>query len=117
MARQLFPGADQKELRAQFRERFVENDPASWRAAFEALVDWDVEDRLDEIDCPVLVVSADDDYWPVSVKRDYARRIPDSRVAVIEDSRHATPVDRPEAFNRRLLSFLDSLDAPGESRA
>lgn len=110
MARRLFPRDDQAELREQFRERFRDNDPASYRAAFEALVGWDVSDRLEDIRCPVQVVAADGDYWPVSTKREYARRIPDARVAVIEDSRHATPVDRPEAFNRRVLDFLAEVE-------
>lgn len=117
MARRLFPEEDQEELRDEMYERFAANDPTAYRAAFEALVGWDVEDRLRAIDCPVLVVAADQDYWPVSVKRDYVRNIPEARLEVIEGSRHATPLDRPEAFNRVVLDFLTSVGKRAQSPA
>ncbi len=115
MSRRLFPRDDQAHLREQFRGRFLDNDPAAYRAAFEGLIGWDVTDRLEAVRCPTLIVAADDDYWPVSTKREYARRIPDARVTVIEDSRHATPIDRPETFNERVLGFLREVDAAEDS--
>ncbi|MDQ0741661.1 pimeloyl-ACP methyl ester carboxylesterase [Pseudomonas sp. W4I3] len=30
---------------------------------------------------------------------------------MIEDSRHATPLDQPEVFNASLLDFLQTVDA------
>ena len=67
--------------------------------------------QLDRIVCPVLVVSADQDYTPVEQKRNYVSRLGDARLEVIADSRHATPVDQPEAFNSLLLDFLQQVDA------
>ena len=34
--------------------------------------------------------------------------IPDARLVVMENSRHASPLDQPEAFNQILLNFLDA---------
>lgn len=111
IARRLFPRRDQSDLRDQFRRRFLDNDSAAYRAAFEGLIGWDVTDRLGDVRCPTLIVAADGDYWPVSTKREYARQIPDARVTVIENSRHATPIDRPETFNERVMGFLRDVDA------
>ena len=37
-----------------------------------------------------------------------------ARLVVIEDSRHATPMDQPEAFNQQLLQFLTELDGTSQ---
>jgi pimeloyl-ACP methyl ester carboxylesterase len=67
--------------------------------------------KLSRITCPTLIVSADHDYTPVALKRLYVGMIRGARLVVIEDSRHATPLDQPEIFNRTLLEFLDSVEA------
>ena len=45
------------------------------------------------INCPVLVVSAAQDYTPTSYKEAYAARMARAELVVIPDSRHLTPVD------------------------
>ncbi len=106
LGKRLFPDPDQAELLAYFVEGFLKNDPAAYRAATNALIGWSVRDRIGEIRCPVLVVTADQDYTPVAAKEAYAAEMPDARVVVIENSRHATPVDQPDAFNQVVLDFL-----------
>jgi pimeloyl-ACP methyl ester carboxylesterase len=71
-----------------------------------ALINWSVSQHLPEIDCPTLIVSADADYTPVSLKEAYAARMPRAEVKVIENSRHLTPVDQPVRFNETLMAFL-----------
>ena len=106
LASRIFPGSDQLELRNLFVERWAENDPFAWRESLKGLVGWSVLDRLGEIRCPVLVISADQDYIPVSEKEAYGSKFPDGRLVVIENSHHATPVDQPEKFNRFVYDFL-----------
>jgi 3-oxoadipate enol-lactonase len=106
LGQRMFPMPEQEALRHMFVERWAENDPRAWRAAMQAPVNWSVADRLDEIRCPVLVVAADQDYTPVSAKEAYVARMPAAELVVIEDSRHATPVERPERFNEAVLAFL-----------
>jgi pimeloyl-ACP methyl ester carboxylesterase len=60
--------------------------------------------------CPTLIVSADRDYTPVALKETYVKLLPDARLVVIADSRHATPLDQPERFNQTLLEFLAAAD-------
>jgi len=102
----LFPKPEQGELRQLFAQRWAENDPRAYREAMKALVGWSVADRLEAIACPVLVVAADQDYTPVESKAAYVERLPRGELVVIEDSRHATPVEHPDQFNRVVSDFL-----------
>ncbi|MDI1452032.1 alpha/beta hydrolase [Polyangium sp. 6x1] len=109
------PRPDQEALREKLAARLGQNDEAAYRAATKAILGWSVADRIGTIRCPVLVVTSDQDYTPVAAKEAYAARIPRARVAVVSDSRHCTPIDQPEAFNRILLDFLkEHTAAPGE---
>jgi pimeloyl-ACP methyl ester carboxylesterase len=111
----LFPKPGQEEIRRLFAERWAENDPRAYRAAMRSLVGWSVNDRLGEVACPTLFVAADQDYAPVAVKAAAAARMQRAAVVVIEDSRHATPVDQPEAFNQAVCQFLEKQRTPGPS--
>ncbi len=108
LSRRLFPQPDQEELRQTFVERWAENDKRAYEAALRALLGWSVEDRLGDIQPATLVVAADRDYWSLEVKKAYVAQIPDARLAVIEDARHAVAVEKPEEFNRALADFLAS---------
>lgn len=106
LSQRLFPKPEQEELRRLFVERWAENDPRAYRDAMRAIVGWSVADRLESIACPTLVIAADQDYTPVAAKEAYAARMPRAELVVIGDSRHATPVERPEEFNEVLMAFL-----------
>lgn len=104
----LFPKPEQGELRKIFVERWAENDPRAYRDAMSALVGWSVSEHLEKIACPVLVVAADEDYTPVEVKATYVKRLQRGELVVIADSRHATPVEQPDEFNKVVMAFLQS---------
>lgn len=106
ISRRLFPDADQATLRREFVERFAANDEQSYRAVFGAIERYDCGGIPERVRCPVLIVAGDRDYWPVAAKRLQAARFPNSRVAVVEESGHATPVERPEEFNAIVSSFF-----------
>lgn len=106
LARKLFPEPGQEALKQGFVKRWAENDVRAYTDALRALIGWSVLARLPEIDVPVLVLSADQDYTPLAYKRAYAARLPKSEVAVVADSRHATPLDQAAACNAALERFL-----------
>jgi pimeloyl-ACP methyl ester carboxylesterase len=106
LSKRLFPKEGQEEIRNIFVERWAENDPRAYRESLKAIVGWSVMDRLEVIGCPVLVIAAVEDYTPVETKVRYVKEIPHGELVVIEDSRHATPADQPEAFNQVLMDFL-----------
>ncbi len=106
LAANLFPKPEQAPLRETFIQRWAQNDENAYIAATRSMLGWNVMNRLGEIKCPALIISADQDYAPVAVKEMYIKLMPDARLAVIADSHHATPMDQPDAFNRVLLDFL-----------
>ncbi len=79
----LFPRPEQAHLRQKIEERWIL--------------------------CPTLVISADKDYTPVADKEAYVAQMPHAKLLVIEQSRHATPLDQPERFNQALVNFLNSI--------
>ncbi|MBP6015368.1 MAG: alpha/beta fold hydrolase [Candidatus Promineofilum sp.] len=109
LSRRLFPKPDQSLLRAQFIERWAQNDRDAYLAALRALVGWTVLERIGEIQCPVLVIAGDRDYTPLELKREYTARIRGAHLVVIEDSGHATPIDQTDKFDESVLEFLERI--------
>jgi len=105
----LFPEPEQAELRRMAIEGFAANDKAAYKATTGAILGWSVRQRLGEIRCPVLLIASDMDYTPVAAKEVYLTEIPDARLVVIENCRHAAPLDQPEAFNAAVGDFLSSV--------
>ena len=74
-----------------------------------AQVDSRVIDHLPEIDVPTLVIVGERDEPYHDASRYMQSKIPGARLEVIPDAGHAANIDQPEAFNRVVLEFLDSL--------
>lgn len=106
LSHRLFPKPDQEAVRAQFIERWSANDPAAYLASMRALIGWSVMDRIDRINCPVLVISGDRDYTPAAAKRAYTALLSRGKLVIFEDSGHATPIDQADRFNTCVLDFL-----------
>ena len=66
------------------------------------------EDRLPEIQCPVLCFwGADDKFCPASGASKIASRCPSSRTMLIASCGHWVMVEYPKLFNELTLKFLD----------
>ncbi|WAH57545.1 alpha/beta hydrolase [Pseudomonas silvicola] len=111
LGKSLFPRPEQAELRRKISERWARNDKHAYMASFNAIIGWGVQERIGQIRCPTLIISADHDYTPVALKEQYVKLIPQAKLAVIADSRHATPLDQPEHFNRTLKDFLAAVSS------
>lgn len=73
---------------------------------------WDIRDRLDRIQAPVLVLSgAEDLLTPPWKCLETARRIPHSRFEVVPGIGHAYPVEDPKGFVDRIRRFVEKDDA------
>ncbi len=80
----------------------------------QALMELDVVDRLSEIRGPTLViVGAEDPSTPVEVARSLHERIAGSQLCIIKGARHLPNVEQAEAFNARLMAFLESVAGDG----
>lgn len=110
LGKRLFPKPSQIELRLKIERRWPRNDKRAYLASLDAIIGWGVREHLAQISCPTLVIAGDRDYTPVARKEAYVQAMPNARLAVIEDSGHATPMDQPERFNGLLLDFLDEVE-------
>jgi pimeloyl-ACP methyl ester carboxylesterase len=73
----------------------------------QAVLDYDVRDRLPEIACPTLIVWGDRDRLiPVRDAALFAELIPNSRKVIFTDTGHMSMLERPAAFNALLEEFL-----------
>lgn len=110
IAKRIFPEPDQAYLRSSFVQRLSSNDKHCYAASLRAIfAGWGVADHLGSIRCPVLFIAADQDYTPVDLKQAYIDRLPDARMVVIPNSRHALPMEKPREFNQVLADFLDTV--------
>jgi pimeloyl-ACP methyl ester carboxylesterase len=77
--------------------------------ALEAIIDYDVRERLVLISCPALIVWGRNDRL-ISVRDAgrFAAGIRGSRRVVYADTGHVAMLERPSEFNRLLREFLDS---------
>jgi 3-oxoadipate enol-lactonase len=116
LADRLLPKREHASLRTVFVDRWARNDKAAYLRALSALVGWTVTAKLPGITCPVLVVSADQDYTPLAWKEQYTALMPNARMAVIPDSRHMMPVERPSEFHDVLIPFLAGQSAAAVAR-
>ena len=114
IAGRLFPKPDQTNLRREFIKRWSQNDRQAYLWSIDAIMGWSVKERLSSLSAPTLLVAAEHDYTPVATKNRIATHIPDARVAVVDDARHALPVEKPEAFNSIVEEFLTSECASSE---
>jgi pimeloyl-ACP methyl ester carboxylesterase len=89
------------------KEAWRSMDVARYTAMLRSIRDWSVDDRLGEIEAPALVLWGSED---IEIPRVYSERLvsalPNAILSVIEGSGHKSCSDRPEAFNKAVLTFL-----------
>ena len=73
-----------------------------------AIIGWSVTDQLHWIKCPTLVITAENDYTPLEDKLAVVNKIKDEKLEIIKNSRHGSPADQPENFNKVLNNFLET---------
>src|SRR3954462_9627852 len=75
--------------------------------ALDALTDYPIRERLEEISCPTLIVwGTEDRLVPVRDAAEFERLIPDARKVVWPETGHVPMLERPAAFNALVESFV-----------
>lgn len=73
-----------------------------------AFRDWNIEEYLPSITCPLLAIQGhDDEYGTMEQVRRIAQRAPDVEVLALEDCRHSPHRDQPEAVLAAITRFVD----------
>jgi 3-oxoadipate enol-lactonase len=77
-----------------------------------AIMGMNFDDRLDRVEKPTMVIAGElDGPTPPERMRLYRDNIAGAQMAVIAGAGHFPFADQPDAFNRTLRRFLDSLDS------
>lgn len=108
VARRIFPGPDQQELRELAETQISQADPKAYRAAMRLLSMFDSRRRLREINSPTLVLSgANDSTVAPSRQKLLADGIFRSKYVMVPGAGHAVAIDQHEIFNQYLLEFIN----------
>lgn len=73
------------------------------------LRDWEVTDRLHEIECPTLVISGEYDEIAPELGAELAEKIPNGRFVEFDDTSHVPLWEVREAHTEAVRDFLDSV--------
>ncbi len=93
----------------EIRDTVAATTPAGYLGCSAAIMNFDFTMQLPGLRVPTLVVcGADDPGTPPSENRRLAGLVPGGRYQEIAKARHFPNVERPEAFNRIMLGWLDA---------
>ncbi len=106
LAERFFTEPEQEGIREIFVRRWAANHKPSYLASLKAAFGWSVLGRLEEIQVPTLVIGADGDYFSNAEKEGYTQLMPNAELVIVENSRHALPAEKPDAFNEIVEEFL-----------
>ena len=76
-------------------------------ACLRAMPNWDVSDRIGDLDVPTLVLYGDRDRsYGLEDAVGLARGIPNARLCILPDCAHNVHLEKPELFNQIVADFL-----------
>jgi len=74
--------------------------------------DWNIEQYLPRISCPVLAIQGrDDEYGTLEQLRRIGRAVPDAELVDLADCRHSPHKDQPDAVLEAITRFVDRITA------
>lgn len=93
-----------------WRERLAGNARSIYRAVNGVITRTSIYDEIHKISCPTLVIVGEEDVATVPAKAErIVARIPGARLVRIPRAGHSSSVEQPEAVNRAILEFLETL--------
>lgn len=98
------------EVLARVRDWILANDPAVYPLVYRALAEGDAElaEAVAAIRCPVLVMTGGEDHGnSPDMARRMAALMANARVEILPGLKHMGLAEDPEAFNARLIAFLE----------
>lgn len=91
-------------------ERMASIPPLVARNDFLACDDFDVRDRVDEIQQPALVIcGSEDQMTPPRFSEYLVETLPKARLEIIPDAGHMVMLEKPETVARLIKGFLDEI--------
>ncbi|WP_028755094.1 alpha/beta fold hydrolase [Rhizobium leucaenae] len=100
------------EVIARLRQRDAENDPDCYAAAYRVLAETDFGGFLDQIRCPTLIATGeDDDGSNPRMARYMHERIPGSELSILPGLRHSILIEAPLIVADLMRRFLTAREA------
>lgn len=97
---------------AWLRARDAENDPDCYASAYRVLAETDFGGFLDQIRCPTLIATGEDDVGSnPRMARYMHERIPGSRLAIFPGLRHSILIEAPDVVADAIGDFLAYTEA------
>jgi pimeloyl-ACP methyl ester carboxylesterase len=92
-------------------EMLARKSPEIYAGQIKALLERpDATPVLAGIRCPTLVLCGREDSWStLSIHKEIAARIPQSKLVVIENCGHMAPIERPERVTAALVAWLEGV--------
>jgi len=92
---------------AWLRARDAENDPACYAAAYRVLAETDFGGFLDQIRCPTLIATGEEDVGSNPRMARYMHdRIPGSQLALFPGLRHSILIEAPDVVAKTINDFV-----------
>lgn len=101
------------EQRRQLRLQRLENRPIGLANSLRGMgtgAQPNLYSRLPSVTAPTLLIVGEEDGKFVGINRQMAQRIPDGRLVILPETGHSVHLERPRAFARNVLSFLQTVD-------
>ena len=103
------PATPPEILRRGFMED-LKTDPRAGYGDLLACRDWNVEDRLGEVQVPALVITGEDEIEPLRAQADLlAERLPQGRAVAVAKAGHMAPLEQADAVAEAVAGFLEEL--------
>ena len=100
--------AAQPQLVSRCVQTFLKNDVQAYAATCRMLGAADLRGVLPEVRVPTTVIVGEDDYaTPVAMARQLHEGIAGSRLAVLPNARHLTPLEKPSEIAAMLMELLE----------
>lgn len=97
---------------AWLRARDAENDPDCYASAYRVLAETDFGGFLDQIRCPTLIATGEDDVGSnPRMARYMHERIPGSRLAILPGLRHSILIEAPDVVADAMAAFVSETEA------
>ena len=89
-------------------DRLLDNDEASWSAAWHAIAEFDALPRLQDIGVPTLVIAGEKDAaTPLAASKAIADAIPAARLTVLPGAPHMMQIETATIFTTAIAAFLE----------
>jgi 3-oxoadipate enol-lactonase len=96
-----------RDVEDRFRDMVAAAPPEGYIGACLAIRDADLRDLVPRIDVPALVIGAQQDVATPPTEAEWLHEhIVDSKLVVLEEAAHLSPVEQPEPFNAVVKDFL-----------